>query len=45
MQQELSVSPDQRPAIVSRVRSIQTRADAMQYLAEVQEKLHPAARA
>lgn len=45
MQLELSVSPDQRPAIVSRVGSIRTRADAMQYLAEVQEKLHPAASA
>jgi hypothetical protein len=39
MQQDLSVTPDQRPAIVSRVASIQTRADAMQYLAEVQKKL------
>jgi hypothetical protein len=41
MQQELSVWPDRRQAIVSRVASIKTRTDAMQYLAEAQEKLHP----
>jgi phospholipase C len=41
MQQELSVWPDQRPAIVSRVASLKTRADAMQYLAEAQDKLRP----
>jgi phospholipase C len=43
MQQELSARPDLRQAIVSRVASIRTRADAMQYLGEVQQKLRPAA--
>jgi phospholipase C len=43
MQQDLSLRPDLRQAIVSRVASIQTRADAMQYMAEVQEKLRRAA--
>jgi hypothetical protein len=41
MQQELSVWPDRRQAIVSRVASIKTRANALQYLAEAQEKLRP----
>jgi len=40
MQQDLSLSPGDRPAIVARVASILTRADAMQYMAEVQQKLH-----
>lgn len=41
MQQELTLSPGQRQAIVDRIASIQTRADAQQYLAEVQEKIGP----
>jgi len=41
MQQELSVWPDRRQAIVGRVASIKTRVEAMQYLAEAQEKLRP----
>ena len=39
MQQDLSLSPEQRPAIVARVASMTTRADAMQYMSEVQAKL------
>jgi phospholipase C len=39
MQQDLLLSPEQRPAIVARVRSMKTRADAMQYMNEVQQKL------
>jgi len=39
MQQDLVVSPDDRAAIVSRVRSIQTQAQAAQYMAEVQQKV------
>lgn len=41
MQQELALWPDQRQAILSRVASIKTRADAQQYLTEVQEKVRP----
>jgi phospholipase C len=41
MQQELDLRPDQRHAIVARVASIKTRADAMHYLAEVQAKVRP----
>lgn len=36
MQQQLSIDPGQRQAIVERVGAIKTRADARQYLAEVQ---------
>jgi len=36
MQRQLSIEPDQRQAIVQRVRAVKTRADAQQYLAEVQ---------
>jgi len=40
MQQDLAASPaSARPAIVSRVRSIRTRADAANYMAEVQKKV------
>jgi phospholipase C len=39
MQQDLAMSPDQRAAIVSRVKTIHTRADAAQYMAEVQRKV------
>jgi phospholipase C len=39
MQQDLAVSPGERLAIVDRVRNIQTRADAAQYMAEVQQKV------
>jgi phospholipase C len=41
MRQDLEISPQQRPAILSRVASIRTRADAMQYLQEVQQKVAP----
>jgi phospholipase C len=41
MQQELSVWPDRRQEIVNRVASIKTRASALEYLAEAQEKLRP----
>jgi hypothetical protein len=37
----LSIRPEQRQAIVSRVASIKTREDARQYMAEVQERLRP----
>jgi len=39
MGQDLAISPDRRPAIVARVASIKTRTEAMQYLADVQEKV------
>jgi phospholipase C len=39
MQQELSISPDQRQRIVNRVAGIRTRSDALAYMAEVQEKV------
>ncbi len=39
MQQDLSLAPERRQEIVARVGSLETRADAMKYLAEVQEKL------
>jgi hypothetical protein len=40
MQQDLSLSPpDLRPAIVARIRSMKTHADALQYISEVQQKL------
>jgi phospholipase C len=41
MQQDLTIRPDQRQAIVNRVASIKTREDARQYLAEVQERVRP----
>jgi phospholipase C len=40
MQQDLTMSPpDLRAAIVERVRNMSTRADALQYMADVQQKL------
>ncbi len=42
MQQDLQASPGQRPAIVDRVKSIQTRAQAASYIKHVQEKVRPA---
>ena len=41
MQQDLSIRPEQRQAILSRVASIKTREDARQYMAEVQERVRP----
>jgi phospholipase C len=40
LRQDLAMSPKQRMAILHRVRSIKTREQARQYLAEVQKKLH-----
>ena len=47
MQQDLTVSPGDRTAIVDRVGQIQTREEAAQYMAEVQQKVraNPAAAA
>ena len=43
LRQDLAVSPpSDRPAIIARVRSIKTRADAVQYLNEVRQKVAPA---
>lgn len=43
MQQDLATSPaSERPAIVSRVKSIQTRSDAAHYMADVQKKVQTA---
>lgn len=42
MQQELGMAPEQRQAIASRVAALKTRADAQEYLAEVQRKTRPA---
>jgi phospholipase C len=39
LRQDLEMSPEQRTAILQRVRSIKTREQARQYLAEVQTKL------
>ena len=39
MRQDLEISPEQRTAILERVRSIKTREQARQYLAEVQKKI------
>jgi hypothetical protein len=39
LRQDLEMSPKQRTAILHRVRSIKTREQARQYLAEVQKKL------
>jgi phospholipase C len=42
MRQDIQVSPpDQCPAIVARVQSIKTRAEAMEYVKEVQAKVRP----
>jgi hypothetical protein len=42
MRQDMALSPPEaRPAIIARVRSLQTRADALEYLAEVQRKIRP----
>jgi len=42
MQQDLALSPPEaRPAIIARVGRLQTRADARQYMAEVQRKIRP----
>jgi len=42
MQQDLKVSPPEaRPAILARVRTLQNRADALQYMSEVQQKIRP----
>ena len=43
LRQNLAVSPQsERPAIIARVRSTKTRADAVQYLNEVRQKVAPA---
>jgi phospholipase C len=39
LREDLEISPEQRPAILERVRSIKTREQARQYLAEVQKKV------
>jgi phospholipase C len=39
LRQDLEMSPEQRTVILERVRSIKTREQARQYLAEVQKKL------
>jgi kynureninase len=39
LRQDLEMSPEQRTVILQRVRSIKTREQARQYLAEVQKKL------
>ena len=42
MQQDIAVSPPaERPAIIARVAAMQTRADALKYMAEVQQKIRP----
>jgi len=42
MRQDMAFSPPEaRPAIIARVRSLQTRADALEYMAEVQRKIRP----
>src|SRR5215469_10580004 len=42
MRQDMTLSPPEaRPAIIARVRSLQTRANALEYLAEVQRKIRP----
>jgi phospholipase C len=42
MRQDIALSPPEaRPAIIARVRSLQTRADAFEYMAEVQRKIRP----
>ncbi len=45
MRQDMALSPPEaRPAIIARVRNLQTRADAAQYMAEVQQKIRPVRR-
>jgi phospholipase C len=45
MRQDMQLSPPEaRPEIIERVRSLQTRAEAQQYLAEVQRKIRPVRR-
>jgi phospholipase C len=39
LRQDLEISPEQRTVILERVRSIKTREQARQYLAEVQKKI------
>jgi hypothetical protein len=39
MRQDLALAPDQRRDIIARVSAIKTRAEAMEYLAEVQHKV------
>jgi phospholipase C len=39
MRQDLELTPERRPEIVARVSAIKTRGEAMQYLAEVQQKV------
>jgi kynureninase len=39
LRQDLEMSPEQRTVILNRVRSIKTREQARQYLAEVQKKI------
>jgi phospholipase C len=42
MQQDMALSPPEaRPAIIARVRGLQTRADALEYMMEVQRKIRP----
>jgi len=42
MRQDMALSPpDACLAIIDRVRSLQTRADALEYMAEVQRKIRP----
>jgi phospholipase C len=42
MRQDMAVSPPEaRAAIIVRVRNLRTRADAQQYMAEVQQKIRP----
>jgi phospholipase C len=40
MRQNLAIAPQERSMIVARVAGIKTRGDAMQYLAEVQRRVH-----
>jgi hypothetical protein len=41
IRRDLVVSPERRAEILARAAGIQTRAQAMQYLAEVQQRLRP----
>jgi phospholipase C len=42
MRQDMALSPPEaRPAIIARVRNLQTRANALEYMAEVQRKIRP----
>ena len=42
MSQDIAMNPGQKDAIIARVAAIQTRAQAQQYLAEVEQKVAPA---